>query len=668
MDTTAKSQVVKRSDFDQPWLVNIAKALNEPFRIHRKLWEFCSIADWFTKLDKYSRCKVIGFGVGTEPLPAWFAEQGATVVASDLQSDDWKKGQNSSSLSDIPWEGICDKSRVGNITFAEIDMRSIPDEHCQGGFDFAYSAGSFEHLGSIVNGLRFFCRQMKCLRPGGVAVHTTELLCSGPKLNNCDLVAFSPGDLRRLSSMLRRQGDELLEVDLSMGHSAEDEYIDEEPYGDEPHIKIAIDGRVITSVCLVAVRGKGRRIVSSGNPSVLWVGDAAVSTGFARCTHAACDELHRMGWHVDVIGVNYPGDPHDYPYDIYPGFSPHGGGRDVYGMGRLQVLSRELKPDIVVLLTDPWNVAGYVKALPDIVDLSMSDVTNASDEKAHILTIGWLAVDAKNQDGRPLNDLDHVISWTQFGADELTHGGYNGESSIVGLGVDIDVFKPADKSKARQALFNGIDIPADAFVVGVVGRNQWPRKRLDLSIEYFAHWVKTRSIDNAYLYIHSAPTGERGYDIWRLVEHYGVKGRVMHGSPPMGVGVDDASMVDVYNAMDVYLTTTQGEGWGLPALEAMACAVPCVVPDWSGLGEWVEDAAMRVPCYQTAVSAPINGLAYTVGGIPDRDSMCEQIDLLYRDEDVQRFYSEAGLRLAEGLTWERTGQEFSAVLESVLQG
>ncbi len=389
-------------------------------------------------------------------------------------------------------------------------------------------------------------------------------------------------------------------------------------------------------------------------PSILWVGDAAVSTGFARCTHAACDELHRAGWHVSIVGVNYAGDPHDYPYDIYPGFSPHGGGRDVYGMGRLQVLSRELEPDIVVLLTDPWNVAGYVKALPT--------------DDGHIPTVGWLAVDAKNQDGNPLNDLDHVVSWTKFGAVELAHGGYDGASSIVGLGVDTDVFKPADKSKARQALFNGIDIPADAFVIGVVGRNQWPRKRLDLSIEYFAHWVKMNSIDNAYLYIHSAPTGERGYDIWRLVEYYGMKGRVMHGSTPMGVGVDDASMVDVYNAMDVYLTTTQGEGWGLPALEAMACAVPCVVPDWSGLGEWVEGAAMRVPCNSTAVSAPINGLAYTLGGIPDRDATCKQIDLLYRDEDVRKFYSEAGFRLAEGLTWERTGQEFRVVLESVLQG
>lgn len=649
---TSKSQVVKYADFEQPWLTRAAKALNEPFRIHRKLWEFCTIADWFTRVDEYPHCKVIGFGVGTEPLAAWFAEQGATVLASDLPSVSWKDGQNAATLSDIPWQGICDESRRGNIDFAEIDMRSIPDEY-HGQFDFSYSAGSFEHLGSIVNGLKFFCRQMKCLKPGGVAVHTTELLCGGDRLNNADLVAFSTGDIRRLSAMLRRQGDELLEVDLSTGSHENDLYIDEEPYSDEPHIKMKVAGRVLTSVCLVAVKGAHKKH-SQSTASVLWVGDAAVSSGFARCTHAACDELHRADWNVNVIGVNYSGDPHDYPYDIYPGFNPHGGGRDVYGAGRLQTLSRELKPDIVVLLTDPWNVAGYVQALPTDSD--------------YITTVGWLAVDAKNQDGRPLNDLDHVVGWTQFAIDELTGGGYTGESSIVGLGVDTDVFRPMNKAKARQALFGDIDIPANAFIIGVVGRNQWPRKRLDLTIEYFAHWMKTSCIDNAYLYIHSAPTGELGYDIWRLVEHYDVKGRVMHGSPPMGIGVDDASMADVYNAMDVYLTTTQGEGWGLPALEAMACGVPCVVPDWSGLGEWAKGAAMSAPCNSTAVSAPINGLAYTIGGIPDKTAMCEQIDLLYRDADVRKFYSLAGLGLAEGLTWERTGQELHTVLESILQG
>lgn len=654
MDVTGKSQVVRCADFKQPWLLNIAKELNEPFRIHRKLWEFCSIADWFTKLDGYPHCKVIGFGVGTEPLSAWFAEQGADVIVSDLPSAKWVDGQNATSLSGIPTVGICNDARLSNLSFAEIDMRCIPEEYTGGEYDFSYSAGSFEHLGSIVNGLKFFCRQMRCLRPGGVAVHTTELLCSGRQLNESDVVAFAPADLRRLAAMLSRQGDELLELDLESGTHADDLYIDAEPYSDEPHIKMELSGRVLTSICLVAVRGAQQEISVHSRPSVLWLGDAGVSTGFERCTRAACDELHLAGWNVSVIGVNYAGDPHDYDYDVYPAYQPQDNGRDIFGTGRLQALSRRIQPDLVVLLTDPWNVPSYLHALPS--------------GESHIPTVGWLAVDAKNQSGMGLNDLDHVVSWTQFAVDELSCGGYAGESSVVKLGVDGTVFRPADRSAARASVFGDASLSDDAFIIGVIGRNQWPRKRLDLSIEYFAHWVKTNNIDNAHLYIHSAPTGERGYNIWQLVEYYGVKGRVMHGSTPMGVGVDDASMADIYNAIDVYLTTTQGEGWGLPALEAMACAVPCVVPDWSGLGDWAQDAAMLVPCSSTAVSAPINGLAYTIGGIPDKTAMCTCIDSLYRDDSIRKFYSTSGLELAEELTWKRTGQEFHAVLESLLQG
>ena len=48
----------------------------------------------------------------------------------------------------------------------------------------------------------------------------------------------------------------------------------------------------------------------------------------------------------------------------------------------------------------------------------------------------------------------------------------------------------------------------DGFVVGVVGRNQH-RKRLDLAIAYFAEWVQTRRIADAYLLIQAHGEGSR---------------------------------------------------------------------------------------------------------------------------------------------------------------
>lgn len=387
-------------------------------------------------------------------------------------------------------------------------------------------------------------------------------------------------------------------------------------------------------------------------PRVLWVGDAAVASGFARCTHAVCDHLRDRDWDVRVLGMNYFGDPHPYPYPIYPCRQPLDGGRDNWGVTRLPRMIERLKPDVVVLLNDPWNVASYLESIDEY-----------GVDRPPI--VGWLAVDAENQDGRPLNELDHVAVWTRFGERELKRGGYEGECSVVPLGVDLELFGPRDRAEARK-LTCPAGLPDDAFVVGVVGRNQ-PRKRLDLAIEYFAEWTREYGIDDAYLYLHVAPTGERGFDIQRLARYHGLSGRVILSQPPIGDGYPANWLASLYSAFDVYLTTTQGEGWGLPALEAMACGTPVVAPDWSGLGDWARGAAVLVECTSTAISAPLNALAYTIGGVPDRQKMIYELQALHENRfGTRKEVGERGRKLAQTLPWSRTAEEMCAVLESVI--
>lgn len=400
-------------------------------------------------------------------------------------------------------------------------------------------------------------------------------------------------------------------------------------------------------------------------PSVLWIGDAVVSTGFARCTHAVCDGLHAAGWTVNVIGMGYYGDPHSYPYTIWPAIAPIDGCKSYGGEMRLPLLIDKLRPDVVVLLNDPWNVDGYFKYLSRVRD----ECVIAGSLMPEIPPIvGWIAVDACNQKAAPLNQLAHVVTWTQFGADELVKGGYKGPTSVVPLGVNRTVFYPRDKAESRRRCLPRT-WPADAYVVGFVGRNQ-PRKRLDLIVQYFAEWVHRHSIDNAYLYLHVAPTGELACDLKSLVTYYGVNNHVAIATPHVGAGDPESAMPHVYSAFDVYFTTTTGEGWQLPALEAMSCGVVCVLPDNSAFGQggWVGDAALKVPCISTALNAPLNGGPYTIGGVVDMEGAISTLDNVYRYlKGVQREgFIERGLRLAQSLTWDRTASEFQRVLENVL--
>jgi glycosyltransferase involved in cell wall biosynthesis len=340
---------------------------------------------------------------------------------------------------------------------------------------------------------------------------------------------------------------------------------------------------------------------------------------------------------------------------------------DLFGVTRLPRLVHRLKPDLVILLNDPWNVKPYqesikqyVAALRQAVGVDKDKAQEQADALASTPVLAWLAVDGRNQHGSDLNSLSRVAVWTQFGKDELSAGGYRGPCDIIPLGVDSDLFHPVsyeDHLKSRITLTNK-PIPETAFLVGVVGRNQ-PRKRLDLAMAYFAEWVHNHDVPDAYLYLHTAPTGERGCDIRSLGKHHKLEGRLILAEMQPGYGLPDEQLVRVYQALDVYLSTTQGEGWGLPALEAMACGVPCVLPDWSAFGDWTRGTAVLVPCSGTALTAPLNASPYTVGGVVDRASLIQTLHKLY-DPDHRRAYhrkhSQRGRALAQTYTWQRTGE------------
>jgi len=408
---------------------------------------------------------------------------------------------------------------------------------------------------------------------------------------------------------------------------------------------------------------RGLRIYGNSRTRILWVGDAVAATGFSRCTHAACDALRAAGYEVHILGINYYGDPHSHPYPIYPARK----GGDWSGVLRLPELVERIGPDLIIGLNDAWNVKDYL------------DELDASGVQIPPIMF-WLAADAENQSaGKDLEGIAHVVGWTQFALDEFKKGGYRGPASIVPLGVDTSLFRPLDKQECRAKVLPP-SIPPEAFIVGFVGRNQ-PRKRIDLLLRYFATWLEewphrpeNQARDDgpdAYLYLHVAPTGERGTDIRSLVRCYGLEGRVIVSHPPIGEGVADAVLPLVYNSMDLFLTTTQGEGWGLPVLEAIACGVLCAVPNWSALGEWARPAAYMIPCTSTNLSAPLNGKAYTIGGVPDERETVNAIQWGYehavgRGRQGQKYHIAAGLELARSLSWEKTGERMVREVEKLL--
>lgn len=396
-------------------------------------------------------------------------------------------------------------------------------------------------------------------------------------------------------------------------------------------------------------------MVKSVGVKIIFLGDSpTVSTGFSRCTVAACDTLHAAGHEVIVLGINEKGDPRDeFPYKIYPCKQPLDGGSDEYGAGRLCVFIDRFRPDVVCILQDPFNIKPHFDAL---------DKFFKDDPETVPPIVGWLAVDSCNQLAKPLNRLAHVAVWTFFAGRELVKGGYEGGWSIVPLGVDSN-FYPRDKAASREL----VGLPQDAFVVGVVGRLQ-TRKRIDITLEAFHCWVTRCDVPNAVLFLHAAPTGDVGCNIRALVHYYGLRGKVFLSEPHPGKGVDNDMMAAAYSAMDCYTTQSQAEGWGLPALEAMACGVACVLPDFAAFGKhgWVGNAAIRVPCPTTSLTAPMNSRPYTIGRVPDKNAVVDALQALYSSPSLRADLRQRGLLLASTLTWKKTGTMMVELLERVV--
>lgn len=390
-------------------------------------------------------------------------------------------------------------------------------------------------------------------------------------------------------------------------------------------------------------------------PALLWVGDAVAATGFAAATHNICAALQAK-FEIHVLGLNYHGDP--TPYQKHWSLYPASAAGDHLGYARIGGLVKQLKPDVIVIQNDPWNFPPYIQEIRAAL---------GKDDEAPAI-IGYVAVDGKNCPGQYLAGVDLSLFWTEFGRREALRGGYFGRTGVVPLGVDLAMFSPGDGAKARErivAKFLALrGLPPDTFIVGCVGRNQW-RKRLDLTVRYFANWIKGAGIEDALLWIHSAPTGDDSWALGGLAEYYGVVERVASAVPKSGMhGFPQEIMADVYRSFDCLLTTTLGEGFHLPTFEAMASGVPVIAPDWSALGEFGRDAARLVRCSSEAVHPRQS--CTTVGGIMDEEEAITALDDMYADAGMRGDYAARGLRLVAEprFRWENVGAAFLAQVEA----
>jgi len=255
------SQLCTQAQFETPLFAKWRDELKFNPVFHCKNWEWIFIAQALAERGMLSPGKKgLGFGVGQEPLPALFAKHGAEVLATDLDLANATKlgwaqtNQHLSSREILNTRGIASKEDFARLVrVMNVDMTRIPDG--LSGFDFVWSTCALGHLGNLQNGLAFIENSLKTLKPGGIAVHTTEFNLSSDErtLESASTSVYRKRDIQALARKLTAQGHEV-HVNYNFGKGELDKHIDQPPYSPNKHIKIRLGSYVITPIGLIIRR------------------------------------------------------------------------------------------------------------------------------------------------------------------------------------------------------------------------------------------------------------------------------------------------------------------------------------------------------------------------------------------------------------------------------
>lgn len=199
-------------------------------------------------------------------------------------------------------------------------------------------------------------------------------------------------------------------------------------------------------------------------------------------------------------------------------------------------------------------------------------------------------------------------------------------------------FRPAALPAGARRLINGQIVAADTFILFV--STVEPRKNLPTLLRALQLACARQPAVDLRLVV----AGARGWldaPTFDLVRDLGLGERVLF----LG-GVGQSDLLWLYNACRIYANPSLYEGFGLPVVEALACAAPAVVADTSSLPEVAGTAARLVP------PLDIDAWATTLAG-------------LWEDAQQRRDLAERGPAQAAQFSWQRAAAETLAIYQRV---
>lgn len=378
---------------------------------------------------------------------------------------------------------------------------------------------------------------------------------------------------------------------------------------------------------------------TSSRTKIIAIGFNTYGTGLTRVMHSIVRRLADQ-YEIHYLGIGYQGETvYDRGLTIHP---TNLKGGDIFAAFQAKSLIEELNPALVFILHDIWCFDYYLRILGPFRD--------------RLKILAYIPLDGKitnEEDAAPLEKADGVAVYTTFAQQEFEGafqrlrekrgGGEFPPVNVIPHGVDREHFYPfpellessfdsQSRAEAKRKVFGDFQGVEDSFILLNASRPD-RRKRVDLTVEGFARFAADKPA-NVRLCLHHAYMGQPEQEQTdALARKFNLADR-FHLNPLGGGIVNDDELNLLYNACDVGINTSMGEGWGLVSLEHGAAGAAQIVPDhsacrqlWSGRGELIPVAKRYVPDFSVLEMGEVSaeGVAETLNKLYHQPQHCQRL-------------------------------------------
>ena len=404
---------------------------------------------------------------------------------------------------------------------------------------------------------------------------------------------------------------------------------------------------------------------------ILFMSNSAIGRwGYAIVGSKVADALQEAGHQVIYLGLQTLAPP----YKLDNGIVAIGIRYDATARDALENYTWIYRTNLLLTMFDVWREDTY--HLPQICRQQrmawLAHATVFTDPISPFLR--------KN-----IEKADMIVAPSLYNQDALKAASLGEKTRHIPHGVDLDIFSPLGKKK-RNEWRERLQIEKDAFVALSVMRNNHPGKNYPA---LFKAWKKAREErefrENAKLLVLADPVEIKGLrlDVLRKMHRLEDSVKFIWARPSddlstldptyekdrkgmphhANIGFTADRMAFLYNLADVHVSSSMGESFGLPHLEAQACGVPCIATSFSTGRELVgaPNAGLLAQVAAMTTHPVVLGDMAEV----DVEDLAEVILVMYEHKDKRRRFSRNALKNAKNYSLDKILPQWVSLVNEI---